>query len=335
MLKPMRILGLLAMFAATAAAQQYTVSDLGTFPGGNSSVAYKVNNAGQVAGNSNLPGNAYGHAFIFQNGGLTDLGTLTGTWSVAFQVNASGQAAGYAPLADGSDRAFIFSNGQMTALPTLGGGFSDGYAINDAGQVAGASGTSDGDTHPFLFSNGQMIDLGTLGSHGSMFWNTGLGVNNLGEVVGYSYDANGNFFGFLWSNGKMHKIGTLGGLWSEAWAINDSSQVTGSAYTKGDLGTHAFLFSKGKIIDIDGRGATSSSIGWAINNHGVVVGRFDVPNGYRAFISTGKLQDLNTMIPANSGWILEEARGINDAGQISGYGFHNGKERGFLLTPVK
>ena len=323
----------LLLISSTAYSQTYTVTDLGTLPGGNSSTAYGLNASGQVVVNSTLPGNAYGHVALYSNGALTDLGDLGGGWSEGFQVNASGQVTGYAPFTDGFDRGFISNNGALTALPTLGGAFSDAYAINDLGQVVGASGTSNNETHPFLFSNGTMTDLGTLGAHGSEYWNTAQGVNKLGQVVGYSYTATGTFRGFLWQNGKMRAIPTLGGSFGEAWAINDAGQVTGTAYLKNGA-THAYVFSKGKIVDVDGRTGTSSSIGWAINNLGVVVGRIDVSNGYHAFISTGKLQDLNKLIPKNSGWVLSEARGINDAGQISGYGFHNGQERAFLLTPA-
>jgi probable HAF family extracellular repeat protein len=44
--------------------------------------------------------------------------------------------------------------------------------------------------------------------------------------------------------------------------------------------------------------------------------------------------DLNTQIVANTGWTLVGARGINDSGQIIGYGFINSQVHGFLLTPV-
>jgi probable HAF family extracellular repeat protein len=46
------------------------------------------------------------------------------------------------------------------------------------------------------------------------------------------------------------------------------------------------------------------------------------------------MQDLNSLIPANSGWTLIEANAINTSGQIVGYGNHNGFNHAFLLTPI-
>jgi len=48
----------------------------------------------------------------------------------------------------------------------------------------------------------------------------------------------------------------------------------------------------------------------------------------------GQVVDLNTMIPANSGWQLTIAIAINDRGQIIGEGTFNNLPRSFLLTPV-
>jgi probable HAF family extracellular repeat protein len=45
--------------------------------------------------------------------------------------------------------------------------------------------------------------------------------------------------------------------------------------------------------------------------------------------------DLNTLLPLNSGWVLMEANDINDNGQITGYGLHNGVGRAFRLSPYK
>ena len=49
----------------------------------------------------------------------------------------------------------------------------------------------------------------------------------------------------------------------------------------------------------------------------------------------GKIQNLNELIPRDSGWVLLEANGINDFGQIVGKGRIGGKTRAFLLKPKK
>jgi probable HAF family extracellular repeat protein len=180
-----------------------------------------------------------------------------------------------------------------------------------------------------------MTDLGTLGSpNGVDWWNSAQGVNQSGVVVGTSYDAKGNFRGFVWSNGTMTPLGTLGGQWSEGYAINNKGQTTGIAYTKGNLEAHAFLQTGSKVTDLGTlAGPLFTSWGFAINDSGVVVGQSDFQGGYHAFIyAGGKLKDLNKLIPAGSGWVLEQAFGINRAGQIVGSGTHNGQGRGFLLT---
>lgn len=61
--------------------------------GGNSSIAYGINNSGQAVGFSYLPDNINYHAFITgPNGtGVTDLGTLGGSTSIAMGINNLGQ----------------------------------------------------------------------------------------------------------------------------------------------------------------------------------------------------------------------------------------------------
>ena len=52
----------------------------------------------------------------------------------------------------------------------------------------------------------------------------------------------------------------------------------------------------------------------------------------RAFLwRNGEMTDLNTLIPAGTGWVLESAAGVSEGGQIVGYGTLSGKRRAFLL----
>ncbi len=327
---------LLVAISAFCFAQTYTMTDLGTLSGMDYSVGRAINASAQTTGASGKNGSNIAHVFINTAGAFEDLGTLGGPTGIGNGINASGQVAGYSVNSHNAYRAFISQDQGLVDIGDLGGGSAVAYAINDAGDVVGSAVTKDGSNHPFLYSNGVMTDLGTLGSpDGNNWWNSAQGINSSGVIAGTSYDAQGNFFGFIWRNGEMTKLGTLGGPWSEAYAINNAGQVTGIAYKKNG-NAHAFITkANGKLKDlgvIDGK--YSTVWGFAINDAGVVVGQSTYQDFYHAFVYDGKIKDLNKLIPKDSGWLLYEARGINNAGQIICSGINGaGAQHAFLLTP--
>lgn len=81
-----------------------------------------------------------------------------------------------------------------------------------------------------------------------------------------------------------------------------------------------------------------TSYAYGINNSGVVVGCSEIASSAftHAFIySDGRMTDLHSLTDANSGWILEYAKAINDQGMIVGQGLNpSGQIRAFLLTPL-
>ena len=109
--------------------------------------------------------------------------------------------------------------------------------------------------------------------------------------------------------------------------------MTGLAYTKSGA-AHAFLATNGVLKDLGTMNDPfATTWGFGINDSGIVVGQSTYKSTYHAFVySGGKMKDLNTLIPAGSGWVLLTANGINASGQIAGEGTLNGKEHGFLLT---
>ena len=327
----------LAAAAPCSAQTSYTVTDLGTVNTNGYSVAKAVNVNAQATGGAGINNSNTGEVFRYSSGTMTSLGTLGGESGIGNGINLSGQVAGYSQDSSGTYRAFISSGDTLISIGDLGGGSAVAYGINDFGQVVGSAVTPDGSNHPFLYSNGRMYDLGTLGSpKGTDWWNSAQGVNNSSVVTGTSYDAQGNFFAFVWHNGKMTKMGTLGGPWSQGYAINNKGQVTGLSYTPSGM-AHGFIANcvTCALRDLGTfAGSTSTVWGFGINDSGVVVGQSTFQSTYHAFVySGGKIKDLNKMIPAGSGWVLISANGINAAGQIVGMGTHNGKTRGFLLTP--
>jgi probable HAF family extracellular repeat protein len=93
------------------------------------------------------------------------------------------------------------------------------------------------------------------------------------------------------------------------------------------------------MIDLGTLGGGSSN-GNDVNNAGVVIGtsQFGESKDTHGFIwtkATG-IENLNNLIPSDSGWTITKASGINDKGQIAVLGFKTGVgSRALLLTPIK
>jgi probable HAF family extracellular repeat protein len=315
---------------------RFSVTDLGTL-GGDYASARGINANGVVTGIS-TDADGKSQVFLYALGQMKSPGPLNGSTAVVGGINSSNALAGYAP--GGSPyRAFRYHNGMLKDIGDLGGGTATAYAINGLGNVVGSSRTADGHDEPFLMKGGRMIDLGTLGGHDAGQWNAALGVNDSYQVTGTSWDASGRYTAFLWQAGSMRSLGTLGGSWSEGSAINAAGHVTGLAYLPGDLEAHAFLWKDDTMQDLGVLPSSDGfSWGFGINVSDAVVGLSQsIKNGnYNdfAFIRDGsKMKNLNLLIPANSGWVLNVAYGINDSGLIVGEGTIGGKTHAFLLTP--
>lgn len=304
--------GLTDPFTGTAAGvaamfENGQVIDLGTLPGGHQSFAQDINDQGQVAGDSSNgvadPFSFFGwgtqtRGFIWENGKMTDLGTLGGTDTVEYVMNQHGQIAGWSytnatpspatglPTTD----PFLWQKGHMQDLGTLGGTFGVTDWMNDRGEVVGMSDLAgDRSFHPFLWNGRNMLDLGTLGGDtGEAYW-----VNNAGHAVGHADLPDGTHHGFLWADGVMRDLVPVNDApCSNTFSINNLDEAVGNV-------TNCYGHELGAVL-------------W-----------------YH-----GSAYDLNSLI-APSQLHLDSAEYISDKGEIVGHGtLPNGDKRIFLLIPT-
>jgi probable HAF family extracellular repeat protein len=122
--------------------------------GGPIGIAYGINDAGQVVGDTDLASNPpyyfYYNGFVVNPGAsMQDLGTLGGSYSYAFGINNAAQIVGSSTTpGDTANHAFLYQNGSIYDLNTLvpsgtGWVLESAFAINDFGQIAG-TGTLNG-----------------------------------------------------------------------------------------------------------------------------------------------------------------------------------------------
>jgi len=292
------------------------IIDLGTLPGGYESIGQAVNSRGQVVGfaTNTVPDNYsfiqtsaifnrfepypypyQDRAFLWQDGVMTDLGTLgNGTDAWATAINDQGQVIGFSytnqtpnqvtnPCAFGgalipTQDPFLWENGTMIDLGTLGGVCGFPFGLDNYGRVVGTSDLAgDQVQHPFLWTKAKgMQDLGSLGGSA-----VATMINDSGEVVGQSSLENSEFHAFLW-NGKMHDLGAINGC-ASAFAINSSGQVVGNWGSNG-CNQGAFLWENGgPMVDLATLVSPPTDITLGavnINDRGEIAGHGQEPSGY-------------------------------------------------------
>jgi probable HAF family extracellular repeat protein len=342
------------------------LTDLGVLPGGASSASQWMSRSGLIAGVSEngltdplIPGLPEIRAVLWQNGSITDLGTLEGGYeSIANAVDSKGEVVGLFTntIPDPNSisgtgyqtRAFFWQDGGMQDLGTLGGSDAAAFLINERGQVVGWSYTS---SVPIICFQSIPIKLAT----GSFVWDKesgmtdlgGLGgictlaeaINRRGQIVGTSdFQGDTAFHAFIW-DGSMHDLGgSLGGTISQGFALNDAGVAVGFASLPGDTIIHATLWSGiGKMTDLGVVGNDPCSSAHSINAKGQVVGEgsdcFNPPD--RSFFwDDGAIFDLNALIPPGSPLYVQSADAINDRGEIAAEAVDaNGNQHAALLIP--
>ncbi len=345
--------GLAAPTAALALPVGYSIQAIDTLAGGTQNFAQDISNTGYVTGNSRKGGAGSSlFPYVWKDGVATEIGLLPGVnvFGRGFAVNDSGLVAGES--GNGPNKPFSHSGGGLVDLgvnPGGTGGFAAG--VNNSGMIVGSAGNGQA-SRAFVTNGapgGPLTDLATpLGTTNS--FGRAWAINDSGVIVGVARNAtNTASEPARWTPDGLggYTVATISspvaGSFGEAMAINATGQIVGhySDPVSGD--THAFFFDGSVSIDLgllasdplfDNARATD------INASGLIVGHvadFDnAPSFGGAAVAweDGEAFDLNDLVLGGDGWTLLSAEGINDHGQIVGFGLFNGQTRAFLLTPV-
>jgi probable HAF family extracellular repeat protein len=231
-----------------------TAVDLRTLVTGGASLELKdcvdIDGQKRIIGHATLTGGAIGsRGYLFENGVITDLGTLNPGGYATVEVGAiaeSGEVVGASTATTTFRHAFVWKNGVMTDLhdfAQMPGRNSHAYDVNAQGVIVG-SGDFGAD---FLdYETGAMWDHGVITNLGSLapgeYWAQAFafGINDLKQVVGATNLPSGEARAFLWQNGAMTDLTThlppdSGWILTSAEDIDNEGRVVGQGLFQGSL----------------------------------------------------------------------------------------------------
>jgi probable HAF family extracellular repeat protein len=246
--------------------QNGNMTSLGTLTGYSSSEAWHINDSGVAVGRS-FDSASRGRAVLWQNGQIKDLGASPNTpYSEAWSINNRGQVVGESGSVDQKAKAFLYNNGtgKVTDIDTLARAsdpsvlpyqYSEAMGINDHGQVVGWSYRTTLNDPPstppgpegkaFLYEKdaGVPATVLPLNPLDGDLYSRARDIDESGRAVGWSRSINGNqaeqYSATLWEDGQVTDLNDLilassGWKLIDAYAINESGQIVGSAFRDGN-----------------------------------------------------------------------------------------------------
>lgn len=344
---------------------RYEVIDLGTLPGENQSMAFDINNHGQVVGSSG------GFAFLwdsegrmekvaeqFWNCGINDKGEVLGAMVIS---DATGITVDHLVLMDSSgkfedlglcmhDRSFDFNlegkivwadfkrqkgfhsfvrnaSGEISEIDLPGYTHEQVKAINEEGVIMGVAKDANRVVHTFLLDEQSHVQwINPDTTLKNHFW--GEILNDEGWVAGGLSTTKDDFVLYLWDGESFSVLPTLGGR-AFSTDMNNLNQIVGGSVTSRTKTKDSIVDGAQSLLgDIPHGDLFSDMMGlskWQ-------------PDETRAVLwEEGEISDLNTLVPPDSDWNLIQANAINDKGEIVGWGYHGeGKHpKAFLLRPIE
>ncbi len=277
--------------------------------------------------------------YRWQNGILTELGTLGGEQCRAMGISSDGSViVGMSTNSNDFERSFVWSNGTMRELDSTVETFHQANGISSDGSViVGWMLNDNGKVRAYRHVSGALMELGTLGGEQSM----ATCISSDGSViVGYSQTADGKSHAFRWTTGGMVRLDTAGSDESRATGVSsDGSFICGVKMRDGKEKGFLWRVDTGVMTELDTT-VNGVSVANGISSDGsIICGRKTVDGkekGELSRVNTGEMVQLDSAYSGclSSGSEFRNATAITPDGRfVVGTGFNasSGQIEGFLL----
>ena len=189
-------------------------------PGSTYTVAYGVNNLGEIVGAFVSGGVGFG--FLRDaSGRFRKISVPGSSFTIAQDINDLDEIVGWYGLPNGPTQGFIEHHGVYTTLSYPGAVTTAVDGINNAGDVVGVYQTPT--QHGFIYTHGEFQTIDPPGSVGTLVEK----ISNTGEIVGAYNLSSTEGSGFTLSNGIFSDINYPGAVGTQVVGVNDQGDLAG------------------------------------------------------------------------------------------------------------
>jgi probable HAF family extracellular repeat protein len=323
---------------------RYNVVDLGEIPGYSFYFPFRITNRTQVLGTAWDSSFFHETAFVWQpQSGFETLQPAAGLpYAFIGGISPTGKIVGQSTAFNGvGQQATVWDSAHNPSLlgPTPAYS-SDARDIKADGTIIGQF-----DFLPALWKPDGTLTY--LSIPGDFPYGGAYRFNQSGQIIGFKYTESFGVLAMFWDKNLNPTViegpGPLNS--TNAYDISGNGRVVG--WVRDDGSTfehHAYVWSAaaGMTVLPSLGGSPDFTYAAGINNRGQIVGasipRFDFFTS-AVLWENGQIINLNSLIDQSTNWFLSTADGINDKGQIVGFGVHNVNGdiqfRAYLLDPIE